>query len=411
MKKLLSLILVLALALSLVACGGNSAPAADAPAADAPAADAPAAEAPAGGTIRIAFVGPQTGDNAEHGQQMKAAIQVAIQQWNDKGGILGKTIVLDDYDDKNDSQEAGTIAEKIVSNDEYVAVIGHFSSGVAMTAAEIYQEAGIPLINGSAAHTDYSSIGDCIFRNNAMYTVDASSALQIMEHFGYTKFASIQPNSDAGVSINACLDTYLEDYGSALNVEKVAVELYEDGTVDFSAAINKCHEAGTEIVYTTAPYSIVAPLLKQYKAINPDIKFILSSGAFSQEFLDLAGEDANGVYVPNSFFYESSREATQQFTAAFNAHYGSNPSTFAAQCYDAANMIFLAIEAGQSDARADIVENLYKVEFDGASGKIVFDEIGDVPKQQVCLTVENMIWTEIPDVLLSPVDWAAELGF
>ena len=157
--------------------------------------------------------------------------------------------------------------------------------------------------------------------------------------------------------------------------------------------------------------TIVAPLLKQYKAINPDIKFILSSGAFSQEFLDLAGDDANGVYVPNSFFYESARESTKQFTAAFNAHYGSNPSTFAAQCYDAANMIFLAIEAGQSDERASIVENLYKVEFDGASGKIVFDEIGDVPKQQVCLTVEDGIWTEIPDVLLSPVDWAAELGF
>ena len=405
MKKLLSLILVLTLALSLVACGGSSAPAADAPAADAP------AEAPAeGGVIRIAFVGPQTGDNAEHGQQMKAAIEVAIQQWNDKGGILGKTIVLDDYDDKNDAQEAGTIAEKIVSED-YVAVIGHFSSGVAMTAAEIYQEAGIPLVNGSAAHTDYSSIGDCIFRNNALYTVDASSALQIIEHFGYTKFASIQPNSDAGVSINACLDTYLTNYGSALNCELVASELYEEGTVDFSAAINKCHEAGVEVVYTTAPYSIVAPLLKQYKAINPDIKFILSSGAFSQEFLDLAGEDANGVYVPNSFFYESAREATQQFTAAFVAHYGSNPSTFAAQCYDGANMIFLAIEAGQSDERASIVEHLYEVEFDGAAGKTVFDEIGDVPKQQVCLTVENMTWTEIPDVLLSPVDWAAALGF
>ncbi len=390
MKKTISLILVLVLVMSLFAgCGG------------------------AGNSkeIKIAFVGPQTGDNAEHGQQMKAAIKVAIDMWNAKGGILGKTIVMDDYDDKNDAQEAGTIAEKIVSDDSYVAVIGHFSSGVAMTAAAIYQEAGIPLINGSAAHTDYSSIGDCIFRNNAIYTVDASSALQIIEHFGYTKFATIQPNSDAGVSINACLDTYLNDYGSAIEAELVATELYEEGTVDFSAAINKCHEAGVEVVYTTAPYSIVAPLLKQYKAINPDIKFVLSSGAFSQEFLDLAGEDANGVLVPNSFFYESAREATKTFTAAFVEAYGSNPSTFAAQCYDAANMIFLAIEAGNSDARADIVKNLYEVVFDGAAGKTTFDAIGDCPKQQVCLTVENGIWTEIPDVILTPVDWAASLGF
>ncbi|MEG0913689.1 MAG: ABC transporter substrate-binding protein [Oscillospiraceae bacterium] len=399
MKRVISLILVLVLAFTMVACGTK-----------APEPTEGGDTAPTGGTIKIAFVGPQTGDNAEYGKMMKAGVQVAIDEWNEKGGIIGKTIVMEDFDDKNDAQEAGTIAEKIVSDDSFVAVIGHFSSGVAMTAAEIYQEAGIPLINGSAAHVDYSAIGDCIFRNNAIYTVDAASALQIINHFEYKKFASLQPNSDAGVSITACVEDYMAKYGDKLGAKLVATELFEDGTVDFSAIINKMNEAGAEVVYTTAAYSIVAPFIKQYAAINPDVKFVLSSGCFSQEFLELAGDAANGCYVPNSFFYKSDREATKNFTAAFNAFYGSDPSTFAAQCYDAANMIFLAIEAGKSDARADIVKNLYEVTFDGAAGKTEFNENGDCPKQQVCLKIVDGDWTEVPDVILSPVDWAASLA-
>ncbi len=404
MKKVLSLILALVLVLAVFAgCGNNNATPDDG--------EENGEGSNAGGeTIKIAFVGPQTGDNAEIGKQMKTGVQLAIDEWNAKGGVLGKTIVLEDFDDKNDATEAGNIAERIASDDSYAAVIGHFSSGVAMTAAEIYQEAGIPLINGSAAHTDYSGIGDCIFRNNAIYNVDASSALQIIEHFGYSKFAMIQPNSDAGVSISNVVKDFLSKYDDKINAELVAEELYEDGTVDFSAAINKFNEAGAEIVYTTAPYSIVGPLMNQYKAINPDIVFVLSSGAFSQELLDLAGESANGSYLPNSFFDQSSNPVTKKFVEDFNAMYGSNPNTFAAQCYDAANMIFTAIEAGQSDARADIVSNLYTVTFDGAAGKTQFDETGDCPKEQVCLQIVDGAWTEVPGVIMPVTEWEASLA-
>ncbi len=402
MKKVLSLILALALVMALlVGCGGNEATTDE---------GGEGGEGATGETVKIAFVGPLTGDNAEIGQQMKTAVQVAIDEWNAKGGVIGKTIVMDDFDDKNDATEAGNIAERIASDDSYVAVIGHFSSGVAMTAAETYQEAGIPLINGSAAHTDYSAIGDYIFRNNAIYNVDASSAIQIIEHFGYSKFAMIQPNSDAGVSISNVVHEFLEKYDDKINAELVAEELYEDGTVDFSAAINKFNEAGAEIIYTTAPYSIVGPLMNQYKAINPDIVFVLSSGAFSQELLDLAGENANGSYLPNSFFDQSSNPVTQAFVESFSAAYGSNPNTFAAQCYDAANMIFTAIEAGQSDAREDIKNNLYEVSVDGAAGKTQFDENGDCPKEQVCLQIVDGAWTEVPDVILPVTEWEASLA-
>ena len=127
--------------------------------------------------VTLAVVGPMTGDNAEYGKVFKTAAQIAVDEWNEKGGVLGQEITIVDYDDANQSEQAASIAEKLVGDDAVSAVMGHFSSGVAMTAAEIYQDEGLALINGSAAHMDFAKIGDCIYRNNAIYTTDANTML------------------------------------------------------------------------------------------------------------------------------------------------------------------------------------------------------------------------------------------
>ncbi len=138
--------------------------------------------------VKLAVVGLMTGDFAEYGKTFLSAAQIAVDEWNEKGGVLGEQISLVEYDDVNTSEQAASIAEKLVGDDEIKAVLGHFSSGVAMTAAEVYQEEGLALMNGSAAHMDFAKIGDCIYRNNAIYTTDAGTMLQIMDYLGVEKF-------------------------------------------------------------------------------------------------------------------------------------------------------------------------------------------------------------------------------
>ena len=91
-------------------------------------------------TVKIAVAGPMTGDNSEYGIGFANAAEMKAEEWNEKGGVLGKQIEIVKYDDKNTSEEATTIAQKIVSDGTAAGVIGHFSSGVCMTAAPIYQE-------------------------------------------------------------------------------------------------------------------------------------------------------------------------------------------------------------------------------------------------------------------------------
>jgi len=361
--------------------------------------------------ITLAFVGPQTGDNAEYGKSMKTAAQIAIDEWNEKGGVLGKQIKLVDFDDANSSEQAASIAEKIVGDSSISAVMGHFSSGVAMTAAEVYQEAGIALVNGSAAHMDYAKIGDAIFRNNAIYTTDANTMLQIMEFLGVKKFGILNPNNDAGISVTSAVEDMMERYGEGYPIELVEPQLYEDGTVDFTASVAWFQEQGVEAVYSSGPYSACAPFIQQYRAKDKDVKFVMSAACFSKEFLELAGKDGEGVVIGTSFFYGSEDEKIKSFAEKYTEAYGSEPSTFAAQIYDATYAILYAIEKGESADRADIVKNLADTDFQGVTGKITFDEEGNCLKQQVLLEIKDGEYVEIPGVLMSQTDWEAQEGF
>ena len=361
--------------------------------------------------ITLALVGPQTGDNAEYGKSMKTAAQIAVDEWNEKGGVIGKKIKLVDYDDANSSEQAASIAEKIVGDKSISAVMGHFSSGVAMTAAEVYQEAEIALVNGSAAHMDYAKIGDAIFRNNAIYTTDANTMLQIMEYLGVKKFGILNPNNDAGISVTTAVEDMMERYGDKYPIELVEPQLYEDGTVDFTASVAWFQEQGVEAVYSSGPYSACAPFIQQYRAKDKDVKFVMSAACFSKEFLELAGKDGEGVLIGTSFFYGSEDEKIKSSEEKYTKAYGSEPSTFAAQIYDATYAILYAIEKGESAERADIVKNLADTDFQGVTGKITFDEEGNCLKQQVLLEIKDGEYVEIPDVLKSQTDWEKSEGF
>lgn len=408
MRKQMCLLLSVMMAASLMAgCGGSPKQGGSEGGTQSGGASTEAA-AEAGGEITLAMVGPQTGDNAEYGKSMKTAAQIAVDEWNEKGGVIGKTIKLVDFDDANSSEQAASIAEKIVGDKSISAVLGHFSSGVAMTAGEVYQEAGIALVNGSAAHMDYAKIGDCIFRNNAIYTTDANTMLQIMDYLKIDKIGILNPNSDAGIAVTTAIQDMLKTYGDKYKGELVLAELYEDGTVDFTATVAKFQQAGVQAIYSSGPYSATAPFIKQYREKDKDVKFVMSAACFSQEFLELAGEDANGVVLGTSFFYESEDPAVQSFAKKYVEAYGSNPSTFAAQVYDGTNAILKAIEAGNSAERADIVKNLAATDFQGVTGKITFDEEGNCPKQQVLLEIQDGKYVEIPGILKSQADWEAE---
>lgn len=386
-KRILSLAMSAALSLSLLTgCSNTPSGSSQPPASGSPQASAPA---PAGGAIKIAVAAPMTGDNAEYGQGFYNAATMMAEEWNAKGGCLGKTVEIVQYDDKNSSEEAASIAQKIVSEGDIAGVIGHFASGVCMTAAPVYDENHIIEISPSASHPDYSGIGDYIFRNNTVINVEAAAALDIaVNDLGKKNIGIISIKTDWGTNTSKIV-TELIDGMADSGVKVVAHEEVMEGSDDYSPAITKLNAAGADVVICVSMYSTLAPVAKQYKQVNPDISIVGFSNAYSQQLLELGGSAVEGVCFPVIFFSGSDDPAIKSYVDAYTAKFGSAPSALTSQAYDSVGMLLTAIEQAGSTDSAAVRDKLAAIDYPGVTGETTFNDIGDVQKSFVKVTVKD----------------------
>lgn len=402
MKKTLSIILAAIMTIALLTgCAGGTQPTPSAPAAtDAGTATAAPADqstpAPvADGVIKIAVAAPMTGDNAEYGKGFKNAVDLKVKEWNDAGGVLGKKIEVVAFDDKNSGEEAASIAQKIVSDKDIVAVIGHFSSGVCMAAAPTYQESGYIEISPSASHPDYSGIGDYIFRNNTVISVEAAVGLDIaVTDLGKKNIGIISIKTDWGTSTSKIVKE-LVDKKAAEGVKVVAHEEVVEGSDDYSPSISKLKAAGADVVICVGMYSLVAPVAKQYKQVDPNIAIVGFSNAYSQQLIELGGEAVEGVRFPIIFFSGSEDPLVKSYVEAYTAAYGAAPSSLTSQAYDSAGILLEAIKIVGSTDKAKIKEELYKINYVGVTGETKFNENGDAQKTFTRAKVEGGKFVEV----------------
>ncbi|WP_066501400.1 ABC transporter substrate-binding protein [Abyssisolibacter fermentans] len=343
--------------------------------------------------VKLAIAAPLTGDFAEYGTGFKNAVELMVEQWNSKGGVLDKKVEVVVYDDKNNGEEAATIAEKIIGDSDIAGVVGHFASGVCMAASPTYQEAGIVEISPSASHPDYSSEGDYIFRNNTVINVEAKEAIEIaVKALNAKNIGILSVKTDWGTATAGIVKEIANDYEGVKVVEHQEII---DGTVDFSPVVTAFNEAKPDVVIVVGMYNVLAPFATQYKAVNPEINFVGFSNAYSQELINLGKEYVEGVYLPAIFFHGSENENIKNFVEAYEAKYGSAPSSLTAQAYDSAGIILSAIENTSSIDRSAIKDELYKISYPGVTGQTTFNEKGDAQKTFAWLKVENGAFVEV----------------
>lgn len=410
MKKVLSLVLSLAVIFSLVACGG-SAPAASQPAASQPAASQPAASQPAaapssgsgsssaapaaaGGSITIAVAAPMTGDNAEYGIGFANAAKLMAKEWNDKGGVnIGGTmytVQIDEYDDKSDSDEAALIAEKIVSDKNVYGVLGHFASGICMVAAPVYQEAGYVNISPTSSHADYSGIGDYIFRNNTVIVVETHTGAEIaVNYLGKKNVGVLSIDTEWGQSAGNAMEENIKSVGGTVALRQ---EVSADA-VDFATEIANFKAAGAEVVMVAGMYGTLGPFIVALQNSNFIIPVVGCSNAYTDNMLSYAAQAPDiHVYAPVSFFAGNSDPKIQAYVKAYTDAYGSAPSALTTQAYDSVGIMLTALEAAGKLDRAAMKDAIYNVQYDGMSGFTTFDSIGDAQKVFTKLTIKDGTW-------------------
>src|SRR4030042_3816967 len=109
-------------------------------------------------TIKIGISCPITGDQAKMGMDFKNGVSLAVEEWNSKGGVLGKRVRMIVSDDQHDPKQAVSIANKMV-NEGVVGVIGHFNSSCSIPASDVYNRAGIPMITPGSTNPQLTEKG------------------------------------------------------------------------------------------------------------------------------------------------------------------------------------------------------------------------------------------------------------
>ncbi|MDF2952227.1 MAG: Extracellular ligand-binding receptor, partial [Anaerocolumna sp.] len=229
--------------------------------------------------------------------------------------------------------------------------------------------------------------GDYIFRNNSVISSEFKVIEDVLVNdLKVSKVGIIAIKTDWGTTSG---DIAAEIFGSNQSLTLVGREDVLEGSDDYSLAIAKLKDAGAEAVIGVGMYSLLAPLAKQYKAVDPEIQVIGLSNAYAQQLIELGGEATEGIIFPVSFYADSEDEGVRKFVDKYTEEFGSEPSALAAQAYDSIGILLEAVKENGSVERESLRDTLNSITYPGITGETKFDEIGDASKVYTKLIVKE----------------------
>ncbi len=345
------------------------------------------------GAIKIAVVGPHTGDLASYGIPTIKAAELVVADWNANGGVLGRQIELVIEDDVCKPEVAANSAAKVVG-EGVVAVIGHICSGATKSAMGIYNEANLPAISPSATNPALTQSGNYpnFFRTIAPDDAQAATDAEFIDKkLGLKTVAVLHDKQDYGKGFADFTVASLEGLG----IEIVLYEGITANAVDYSAILTKIANTDAEGIVYGGYHPEASKLVQQMSQMGLDIPFISDDGVKDNTFIQVAGEYSEGVYASGPMD-TSSNPMSQKATADHKSTYGEDPGAFFINGYAATIALLTAIEnAGSTDGVA-IMDALRSNYVDTPLGNISFDENGDaIGVGFAVYQVQNGVYVEL----------------
>ena len=357
---------LLAVAIGLIGCGEEKKPEAKAPTPPPP---------PPSIEIRIGHVGPLTGGIAHLGKDNENGARLAIDEANAaKIKIDGKDakFVLVAEDDQADPKVGTTVAQKLVDA-KVAGVVGHLNSGTTIPASAIYNQAGIPVISGSATNPKLTEQGFKVtFRTVGR---DDQQGPAIASYLAATKKPKLVAVIDDATAYGEGIANEVEKTIKAANIKVLPREKGTDKTTDWKAVLTKVKGKSADAVFYGGMDATGGPLLKQGRELGMKAVFSFGDGACTDEMTKLAGAAAEGLLCSQAGV--PPQAADKKFLDAYKKKFNVDPILYAPFTYDGANLLIEAMKKANSADPAKYLPELAKIDFKGATGRIAFDEKGD----------------------------------
>ena len=381
LKKIVSAVLVSALAVSMMAGCGSKSGSSDSKS----------------DVFKIGGIGPMTGDAAAYGEAVDNGAKLAVEEINKNGGINGKQVEFKTEDDQADAEKAVN-AYNTLKDWGMQILMGTVTSGSCTAVASETDSDHMFQITPSGTAVESVQDHDNVFR---LCFSDPEQGTKSAEYIAKnklaTKIAVIYNSSDVysnGIYTNFAAEAKKE------GLDVVAAEAFTaDNKTDFSVQLKKAQSSGADLVFLPIYYQEASAILQQAAKLDYHPTFFGCDGL--DGILGVEGFDkslAEGTMLLTPYASDAQDEKTQTFTKAYEDKYGNTPIQFAADAYDAIYAIKAAAEEADLTPDMDysemcdkLMDAMTKIKIDGLTGVdgITWEKNGEPNKAPKGVKIEN----------------------
>jgi branched-chain amino acid transport system substrate-binding protein len=329
---------------------------------------------------------------------------MAVKEINDAGGLEvgGKKYMIEFIleDNAGKADQSASAAQKLITQDNVVAIIGPNASRYAIPASEIAESNKVALISpwstnpkttldaNTGAPKKY--VFRACFIDPFQGRVVAKFALDQLKVTKAAVLYDVASEYNKGIA-EFFKQTFEENGGTV-----VAFETYTTGDKDFNAQLTKIKEAGPEVIFLPNYYSEVPLQIQQAHALGITVPFLGSDSWGSSELISLCGKDCEGYYFSTHYAADNATPVAKKFIDAYTAKYGNTPDDVAALTYDAFGLLWQALQTAGTVDRQAVRDALAKIpKYEGVTGTMQFQEgSGDPIKSAVILQIKDgkFVW-------------------
>jgi branched-chain amino acid transport system substrate-binding protein len=357
-----------------------------------PSADAPGGGSAAGGAsgavIKVGEFASLTGTEATFGQSSHNGTQLAIDEVNAAGGVLGKKLQLITEDNQSKAGESTTIVRKLISRDKVVAILGEVASGRSLEAGPICQQNKIPMISPSSTNPRVTEVGDYVFRVCFLDSFQGA----VLAKFAQTtlKAKKVAVLTDVRSPYSMGLAEFFKEKFVASGGTIIAEQKYSGGDKDFNAQLTAIKAANPEAVFVPGYYTEAGLIALQARRLGLSIPLFGGDGWESPKLIEIGGAAIEGMYYSTHYSPEDKQPIIQNFVKKYQERFKETPDAMAALGYDSAMVLADAIKRAGTTEGPKLRDAIAATkDLVGVTGKTSIDSHRDATKPAIFVTIKN----------------------
>jgi branched-chain amino acid transport system substrate-binding protein len=326
-----------------------------------------------GGPIKIAVVDAQSGQLSSLGQWEWKGAKLAADEWNAKGGIDGREIQLELFDDQGDPTVGTNLARKIAS-EGFVAMIGTAESAVTVAMIPILRQSKIPNITSGQSPAIAATKSPFAFYNGpTSNTYDETLAKYLVDGKGAKKVALISNNGSYGKGEHDAFTKALADRG----ITPVDDQVVTTDQKDFSAALTSIRQKEPDVLFVGSEEVEAGLIVKQARELGIKATIAGAAPMGTPVYLETAGAaNAEGTVVSSPYLSNDTDDAARAFAKAYQKANNEQAELHGAKAYDGATIVYTALKNSKGATGQKLADAIRATKYDGLLGDFDYDETG-----------------------------------